>query len=120
MSKSALCHSSHRLGFSGGAVCSAVKQEHEAAADLMEFPLFTAEIQSHLQAFFQGVVKRRRGGWVAIGPQRSNADRCGVPDKPFGFPDGGLVEGLFQELADRHDRWALGPASRSAALIAIS
>jgi hypothetical protein len=38
----------------------------------------------------------------------------------LGFPDGGFIEGVFEELADRHGRWALALASRLAAGIAIS
>ena len=39
---------------------SRVKEQHKPLAHLMKFPFFAAEVESHLQAFLEGLIKRRR------------------------------------------------------------
>ena len=38
---------------------SGVKQQDQPAADLMEFPFFSAEVKPNVKSFLQGVVERR-------------------------------------------------------------
>ena len=40
--------------------CSGVEQKHQSLFHLMELPLFSAEVESHVEAFFKGVLKGRR------------------------------------------------------------
>ena len=75
---------------------SAVEQQHQAHAELVKLPLLAAEVQAHGQAFLEGILKWGWGGSLAPAPKGRNANRGGMPDEAWRFPNRGLHEGLFQ------------------------
>ena len=68
----------------------------------MKFPIFSAQIESDLETLLEGAVI---GGWrrrFTGGPERRNSDGGGVPAKAIGSTNGGLLQLVFQQLADGH------------------
>jgi len=78
-----------------------MKQQHQALLHLVEFALFAAEVEPHLEPFLQGMFERRSQGWIGLDPQGSDAHSGGVPSEPPCRADVRLVQGLLQECVDR-------------------
>ena len=65
-----------------------MEYQDEPLADLVKFPFFSAEIEAHLEPFFEGAVVRWWRGCMAGSPERRDADGGGVPTKAIGCTNG--------------------------------
>jgi hypothetical protein len=79
-----------------------MEKQHQPRLDLVKLPLLPAEVKTHLQPLLQGHVERRRGRGCPIAPESRDSYRCGMPTEAGGAPDRGFLQGVFEELADRH------------------
>ena len=80
----------------------AVEDQDQPLADLVKFPFFAAEIETHLEPLFEGAVVWRWCWSMTGGPERRDADGGGVPTKAIGCANGRRLQLVFQQLADGH------------------
>ena len=77
-----------------------MEQEHQALFHLMEFPFLSAQVEPHIEPFFECVLKGRCGRWRAVNPERCNTHRRGMPSEPACRADVRFIQRLLQEDVD--------------------
>ena len=81
-----------------------MKQQNQPLFNLMKFSFLSAEVEPHIEPFFECVLKGGCGWRSAVNPERCDAHCCGMPTESVGRADVRFVQRLLQEDVDREVR----------------
>ena len=81
-----------------------MKKQNQSLFHLMELPFLSAEVKSHIEPLFEGILKRWCRWWCAVNPQCGDTNCRGMPTESARLADVRFVQRLLQEDVDREVR----------------